>query len=138
MAEYLMRHRLGPDSTWIVQSAGVAAWPGSPASYEGIAALKDIDIDLTPHVSQPITTELVDEMDLIVVMTSAHRSEVLQRFDEAKEKVFTLHRFGTVNQTNDVADPIGMSVQVYKDTRDEIDSAIADLILYMKDNWNTI
>jgi len=138
MAEYLMRHRLGPASTWAVQSAGVAVWSRNTASYEGIVALKDMNIDMTSHVSQPLTIELVDDSDLIVVMTSAHREEVLQRFGEAKEKVFTLHRFGTVDQTKDVADPIGKSVQVYRNTRDEIDSAIADLILYMKDNWNTI
>ncbi|NCC50953.1 MAG: low molecular weight protein arginine phosphatase [Spartobacteria bacterium] len=138
MAEYILRHRLGPDSAWQAQSAGVAAWPGSPASREAVVALKEIDIDLTPHFSQPLTPELVDATDLIVVMTNAHRSDVLQRFPAANGKVFTLHRFGTVDQDADVADPIGGSVHVYKKTRDEIDSAISDLILYMKDNWDSI
>ena len=41
-------------------SAGVAAGYGELPSSHSIAALKRINIDLTPHKSQPVTQELID------------------------------------------------------------------------------
>ena len=44
MAEYVMRHRLGGDTRWTVQSAGVFAMDGAPASMEAVQALAELGI----------------------------------------------------------------------------------------------
>jgi len=132
MAEYLLRLRLGSKSEYQVSSAGVAAWAGGSASAEAVTAMADLGVDLTPHRSQPLTPALVDNAYLIVVMTRAHQYEVLHRFPEAAEKIRLVTEFGMDGKDTDIADPIGLSVNVYRKTRDDLDSAIADLILYLK------
>jgi RpiB/LacA/LacB family sugar-phosphate isomerase len=131
MAEYILRERLGPSSGWVVASAGLGAMRGSPASAEAVAALDEWGIDLTPHRSQPLTQELVDGADIVVVMTDAHRAEVLRRFSQAADKVDLLTSFGTAGEADDVPDPIGLSVDAYRKIRDDIESAITDFILHM-------
>jgi len=133
MAEYLLRRRLEGIQGVRVKSAGIMALRGQPASPEAVTAMKEVGVDLTPHKSQPLTWELVDEADLIVVMTSAHLAAVQGRFPDAMEKTRRMMSFSDMPLSADVADPIGLSVDVYRRTRDQIDSAIADLILDIRE-----
>jgi len=132
MAEALFRHRIGADAEWTAVSAGTYASAGSPASTYAIKALRELHIDIRRHRSQPLTAELVDDAGLIVVMTSAHRAFILQNFPEIEKKVYLLNSFGTSKVPADVTDPFGGSLNVYQQTRDEIDRAISDLILYLR------
>ncbi len=133
MAEALLRHRLGAGSRWQVKSAGVAAPTGQPASAEAVQAMAEWKIDLKGHRSQGLSRRLVDEARLIVVMTAAHGQAVVTQFPEARGKVRLLTSFGTARQPEGIPDPIGMSLEVYRRTRDRIDSAVADLVLYMRE-----
>jgi protein-tyrosine phosphatase len=133
MAEYLLRHRCAGKLQLTVRSAGTAAWPGAPSSPAALTVMKELDIDLTQHRSQTLSAELIDESDLIVVMTTAHRDAVCNQFPAADEKTHLLHSFGTANRERDVADPYGLSVAAYRKTRDEIDSALSDLIIHINE-----
>ncbi len=133
MAELLLRDRLGRNSTWVVKSAGVAAPHGVPASEEAILALAERKLDLKGHRSQPLTRRLADEAALIVVMTANHAQAVVSQFPEARGKVKLLTSFGTGRQPEGIPDPIGLSLDVYRRTRDRIDSAVADLVLYLRE-----
>jgi glycine hydroxymethyltransferase len=133
MAEYILRQRLGKNSGWKVSSAGVMAPIGMPASREAVQALADIGIDLTPHRSRMLSRDLVQRAALILVMTESHKQDIIQAFPEVADKVFLLKSFGTAKAAGNIADPIGQSLQRYRQVRDEIDSAISDLILHMMD-----
>jgi protein-tyrosine-phosphatase len=133
MAEFLFRHRIGEDSGWKSQSAGVFAGSGMPASHASIEVLADWNIDLTPHRSQPLTRELAATSDWIVVMTDQHLHDVVSQFPEVAPRVRLLTSFGTNGDAPDIPDPIGMSIHVYRTTRDRIASALADLILFLKE-----
>ena len=135
MAEYILRQRLGEHSGWQVRSAGVFAGVGAPASREAMTALQELGIDLSPHRSQGLSRELVDESTLIVVMTAGHFLEVIRAFPQAQEKVFLMTGFGDGPTAEDIPDPIGQSLDVYRWTRDRIDSAASDLVLFIKDQW---
>lgn len=132
MAEYLLRHRLGRGSGWTVCSAGVAGCHGVPASRPAIQALKEKGIDLTPHQSQPVNRELVDEASLIVVMTASHLMQLRAVFPSAIEKSFLLKSFAAEGRGGDVEDPIGAAVEVYREVRDEIEAALPELMAFMK------
>ena len=132
MAEYLLRQWLGPDTPWVVRSAGVAAPDGMPASESTRAALAEQGIDATGHRSRLLDEGLVDAADLIVVMTADHRRIVLQRFPGARGKVFTLRSFGHAGCDADIEDPIGLSTAGYRTIRNQIDSAISDLVLHLR------
>jgi protein-tyrosine-phosphatase len=133
MAEYLLRDRLGPDSAWTVESAGTAAADGLPATPEAVRVLAEAQIDLSPHRSRRLTADLVEQADIVVVMTRMHQAEVLMRFPGARDKTFLFASFGTEPEIRDIPDPIGQSTFVYRMTRNVLDSGMADLILHMKD-----
>jgi len=133
MAEYIFRHRIGQDAPWRVSSAGVYALDGSPPSPASVQALADWNMDLTPHRSRMLTQEIVDQSELIVVMTSGHKRDILDQWPEAAPKVRVITEFSVSGKAVDVADPIGLSTHVYRKTRDQIDEAISDLILYLAD-----
>lgn len=132
MAEYLLRARLGRDAGWTVLSAGVAAACGIPASREAVLVLAELGIDLTPHRSQPLTPELIDEAALLVVMTAAHSDCIKAAFPEATDKVFRLKSFASPSGDGNIADPIGLSTDVYRGIRDEIAASLPGLIAFMK------
>lgn len=132
MAEALFRHRIGADAGWDSNSAGLYACSGSPATANAIAAAKELGVDLSHHRSKPLTKELVRSADLIVAMTDDHRFQILRCFPKVGKKVFLIKSFGTSNVPTDVSDPFGGSLSVYKKTRDEIDRALSDLILYLR------
>ncbi len=131
MAKYLLRQWLGPDSPWEVESAGVGAVGGQPASEEAVIALAEKGIDGSRHRSRALDEGLVDAADFIVVMTDDHRRIVQQRFPGARDRVYLLKSFGPAESDEDIADPIGQSVDVYRDCRDEMNAAMPDLVLHL-------
>ena len=131
MAEYILRHRLGGKPGVTIESAGVMAPQSMPASAGAADVLEEWKIDISQHRSRMLTRELVGAATLILVMTEQHLKDVLSAFPSAKGRVFLLKSFGTSRQGEDIADPIGLPVNVYRQVRDEIDSSISDLILYM-------
>ncbi len=132
MAEALFRHRIGENSGWEAASAGTYASFGNPASDNAVLAVRELGIDLSKHKSQPLTAELVENSDMIVVMTQEHRFHILQDFPEVGNRVFLIKSFGTSKVPADVSDPFGGSLNTYKRIRDEIDRALSDLILFIR------
>ena len=132
MAEALFRHRIGADSEWEASSAGTFAALGHPASGNAVIAVKELGIDLSGHRSQPLTAELVESADMIVVMTTEHRFHLLEVFPDVGNRVFLIKSFGTSIVPADVSDPYGGSLNTYKRIRDEIDRALSDLILFIR------
>ncbi|QBG49092.1 low molecular weight protein arginine phosphatase [Verrucomicrobia bacterium S94] len=133
MAEALFLHRQG-DMGWKACSAGIFAESGAPASPNSVKALAEIGIDISGHRSQPLTPVLVEEADLIVAMSAGHAAHIRDRFPEVGNKVFLINAFGTSKVPADVSDPFGGSLNTYKQTRDEIDRALSDLILFIREN----
>ncbi len=133
MAEYILRSRLGSESEWEVASAGTFAGDGYPASRAAVEVLQEWGIDASGHKSQLLTYDLVDESDVIVVMTSGHLLHIVTMFPDAEEKVFLLKSFN--NDDSDVKDPIGASVDVYRMIRDEISDAMPGLQSFLE-NYN--
>ncbi len=131
MAEALFLHRQG-DMGWKARSAGVFAEMGAPASLNSVEAMAEIGVDISNHRSQPLTLVLVKEANLIVTMSASHAAHIRDRFPEVGNKVFLINAFGTSKVPADVSDPFGGSLNTYKRTRDEIDRALSDLILFIR------
>ena len=134
MAEALLRHHLPPGTPWRVASAGTMAFEGDEPSEEIIEALAEMDIELPDHRSQPLTTELVREAQVIVAMTRGHRDDILERFPSAGQKVFLLRSFDPrADDDKNIADPIGGNLSVYRRCRDDIAAAIPGLVEFLGD-----
>ncbi len=138
MAEAIFRHRLGDRPGWTVGSAGVAALPGQPASADARRALMEWNIDLSRHRSRVLSQKLVDAADWLVVMTAGHAQVVKAVFPEARDRVRLLTDFGARRMAEDIPDPIGQSLDVYRFTRDRIDRAVADVLLSVLEETNQL
>ncbi len=115
-----------------VVSSGTAAGIGMPASDNAIEALKEIGLDLTAHRSRPITYQLIKDADLILAMTEGHKEHVLINAPEAKDKVFTLIECATKGIQGDISDPFLMSLNTYRECRDEIKKYLLMLLEDLK------
>ncbi|MDY0168294.1 MAG: L-threonylcarbamoyladenylate synthase [Thermoguttaceae bacterium] len=119
MAEILCRHLLAErlnvnmeeleDQGVIVMSAGIAGMMGGRANAEAVEVMKDYDLDLSGHETQPLTEPLVRNADLIYTMTRSHREAIVAEWPSAAERTFQLSTDGS-----DVSDPIGGSVERYR------------------------
>lgn len=118
---------------WMAESAGMAAWDGSPASPEAVEAMREIGVDIAGHRSRGLTKTLVDGADMILAMTEGHRREIARRFPEAEQKTSLVHGFGAAPAA-DVADPFGFSADAYRHTRDELVQALGDLLLHLAEH----
>ncbi len=101
-------------------SAGIAAFPGSPASSQAIQVMKDGGLDLTSHRATLLSGDLVESCDLMITMTSGHKHVLIEAYPEAAGKVFTLAEFAD-NSRNDISDPFAQSVDVYRKCALEIE-----------------
>lgn len=102
----------------VVQSAGVSASRGMRAALEAQDAVKVRGADLSTHLSQAATIDVLRRADVIYTMTDAHREEVLELLPGAERKTFRLAPEG------DVADPIGAPLPVYERVADRLDQVI--------------
>jgi len=134
MAEGLLKQLLGPDCGWDIASAGVCAGNGFPASPNAVAAMREKGINISSHRSSHLSPELIDAADLLVTMTRGHRDAILAVAPQSAGKVFLLKSFGIAQCAADIYDPVGEALDVYRRVRDEIDAALPDLILYMKED----
>jgi len=132
MAEYLLRRRLGKQADWKVSSAGLFTGDGITASQPAIEVLREQAIDLTPHRSRVATKDIIDSATLIVVMTATHVAELKRRFPEAQDRIYLLKSFDPGCGGGDIPDPLGGTIAQYRIIRNEIESALPDLVLYLK------
>ena len=102
-----------------IESAGLFAKDGEPASNEAVIAMKKYDIYLLGHHAQSINTELIEKSDLILTMTAAHKM-VLE--PSAKGKVFTLCEYAGLN--SDIDDPYGGDVGEYEECAKKLSDAL--------------
>jgi protein-tyrosine phosphatase len=111
---YFKRFVVGKDVH--VFSAGLAAYPGMPPSPQAVKVMSFYDVDLSHHLSQALTTNLVEEADLLIVMTEGHRDWIIRQWPQAKDKVFLLLEFAEKYDTDtmDIFDPMGFPEEVYE------------------------
>jgi protein-tyrosine-phosphatase len=134
MAEALFRHRAGSAAAgWRAVSAGTSAYFGFPATEEAVRAVAEWKIDLRGHHSQPLTRELVEESDLVVGMTESHVQEAMRLAPKARGRIFLVTGFGASARPPGVPDPIGGPLELYRKTRDLLDSCMSDIILHIKE-----
>lgn len=124
MAEGMLRQMAEQEKCHLeVKSAGIAAFPGSPASPHTVTVLKNRGVSLN-HSAQPVTSELVQWADLILTMTGSHKQMVSQHFPHALDKVFTLKEYSEADGSLDIMDPYGGMLQDYVQTEKELEKAL--------------
>ncbi len=112
-------------------SAGIAARDGERAAPHARRLLNEEDIhDLEDHYSRPVTRELVDDAEIILVMTENQLMRLTALYPHLVDKAFTLKEFVSLGRANaDIGDPIGEDLEKYRQTLEEIRVCIKKLML---------
>ena len=74
----------------MVDSAGVGAMSGNPATPPTLDAARSLGLDLSAHRSREVTPEMVQSADLVVTMERRHVQEVVLADPSAFPRTFTL------------------------------------------------
>ncbi len=98
-------------------SRGLAA-DGSPVSNYSKEVMKEKGIDISSHISKPISMFDFKRADRIVCLSASHK-RVLMEFAE-EEKLCVLG--------GGISDPFGADIDTYRRCRDEIFKAVDELI----------
>ena len=128
MAEVILR-KLAEEKGKEVESysSGIFAQNGEQATQYSVEALKEIGIDLANHKATNVKDAKLDEMDLILCMTKDHKQMILQHYPDLKEKVYTLEEY-TNGIQEDVKDPWGYDIEIYRKCSRQIYQAIEKLV----------
>jgi protein-tyrosine phosphatase len=110
-----MAEKAGMADDIIVTSAGISAWQ-QPASIQAQAVMRQAGLRLDKHCSKQLDLKHLQEADLVLAMTNAHKRAVFGMAIAAKpdiaEKIYTLTEFA--GETGDVRDPFGGSEAEYR------------------------
>ncbi len=106
---------------WQVLSAGTWAIDGMPAAAEAIYQASRMGLDLTAHISQTITAQLMRAANLIIVMEQGQKEALRAEFPASAGKVFLLSEAAT-GSVYDVRDPSGMVIN--EDVPEEINGLV--------------
>ena len=95
-----------------VCSRGLMVYEEQGATDNAILAMKNIGIDISKHISQPLDIQNEDIMDerVILTMTEGHKNIIQQH--RKLENVYTLSEFAGTK--GDIKDPYGGDLQEYE------------------------
>jgi protein-tyrosine-phosphatase len=125
MAEALMTDliaRRGEADEWWIESAGVAALDGQPATGHTQEVAAERGMDLSRHRSKPTTHDVVEPFSVLLVMEQRHKDALQEAFPDLAERVLLLSEI--VGQDGDIWDPIGTEVGNYRAMADQIQGII--------------
>lgn len=116
MAEGYLRSK-GIDGVTVL-SRGIAS-DGSPVSLNSKAAMAEVGIDISGHISRQITDSDINKADKIICLSPSHKAVLLSAGVPA-DRLYVLG--------NGISDPFGGDISVYRRCRDEIFTAVDELI----------
>lgn len=90
-----------------VASAGVSARAGAAMIDNSVRALRLLNVPVSPHVARAVTTEMINEAQVIFCMTEVHRRMVVGLVPAAASKTRCLDPEG------DIEEPDGSGLHAY-------------------------
>lgn len=124
MAEALLKREFGGQDDVTVESAGLGALVGYPASKHSVRLMGDLGVDITGHRARQIHPDMVNAADLVLVMEAGHKRAIDDADPTARGKV---HRIGEW-QDKDVADPYQRSLAAYEAALAGIQAGVASWV----------
>jgi protein-tyrosine phosphatase len=112
-----------PARGFYVLSAGLAAMMGGEAALEAVEVGRAYGADLSLHQSRPLTEDLAAQADFLVAMTRGHLMALTDHYPRLGSRPRLLSPRG-----DDVADPIGAPLDVYKECAEQIWRCLGPLV----------
>lgn len=118
-AEYVLKSKLEGKNV-AVSSAGLTALEGKPADAQAKQIANTHNIDMSEHQGRQITSNLVANNSVILVMEQRHVNDLCARYPQARGKTFLL---GKWIGDKEIPDPYRQSQEAFEHVYALIDSA---------------
>lgn len=103
---------VGDEETYRIESAGTWGVNGQPASSNAQLTMQKRGLSLDGHSARTVTPELLQQADLILVMTRSHRDALATEFPGTRRKLHLMSELSGLEY--DISDPYGHSLQTYE------------------------
>jgi len=81
-----------------VYSCGVYAQNGDISTEEAIETMEEYQIDLKKHRATNIRSSKIEDMDVILCATTAHKNNVINMYPKLSDKVFTMKEYARISK----------------------------------------
>lgn len=137
MAEGYLSKRLkemGLEDIMVI-SAGTHAPQGLPPTDEAIEVMKENGVDISGYTATILNRMHIDNADLILVMSPHHRESVLNLSPDTGDKIHLLRKFAEEGliKKDEISDPIGKSLEVYKKCFEIIKNSIEGFLKWLEE-----
>ena len=135
MAEAFLKQYLG--AGFEIISAGTMSMTGMPPTQEAIDVMQEEGIDIASYRSKPLSDDIINSAELILVMAEGHRQHIIAKNPKAEEKVHLIKEFaGIAGADITVIDPIGQSMEIYREVKDQLKESSIKIAERLKENEN--
>lgn len=125
MAMAILRSQVEHSSDeWRIESAGTWAVEGVRANLKTQQIMTEFGLDISDHLSQIVTPELLKSFNLILTMEPGHKEALQIEFPEVARRVYLLSEMIGLNFM--IIDPVGGEIEEYRATAREIEHLISD------------
>ncbi len=111
------------------RSASVMGLEGRPAAPNAVRVMTELDIDLTQHLAQPMTPDLLRWADWILVMELGHAQAVRDATPDVEDRVLLLGSFCGLLE---IPDPLGGWAPRFRHVRDQIRACVENFMDRLK------
>ena len=118
-AEYILKDKL-QNKAIRVSSAGLTALEGKSADATAVELAQQKNIDMSAHKGRQLSSSLVAQNSVILVMEQRHLSDLCNRYPQARGKTFLL---GKWLDEKEVPDPYRQSREAFEHVYELIESA---------------
>jgi len=103
-----------------IRSTGTSVIDGMPAAASAQKVVEEYGGSIVEHQTKSLDRELIDWADLILVMEYKHYETILEMRPNAVAKTFLLKEYKRRVQYNEVTDPVGKDIEVYRQSAMEM------------------
>jgi protein-tyrosine phosphatase len=111
------------EGKWVVTSAGTWAKIGLPPLAQAIIFAKSRGLNIEDHRSKEVSKPLLENADLIIVMTEGQKEALSFEFPQVKKRIVLLSEIGE-GHFYDIPDPMGK----LDETMEELGLEICNLV----------
>lgn len=115
------------------ESAGISARPGEHISTNALAALDEIGVDAGDHRARQVSGSMLDEADLVLVMSMKHAENLRYLFRDNSHKIFILPQY--VNDpagSREISDPNRYTMTAYRASLCQIFGCVSLLVTQLR------
>lgn len=106
-----------PKAGFFVTSAGTVAMGGGTVSPDAIGVMAELGVDISSHITRPLTPALVSDAEKIFVMSKSHIESIRSLMPEVLDKVKLLGDM-------EIKDPFGGSIEGFRECVRKIKEAL--------------